>query len=211
MATETTTQDTAAPEPAPVKPSAKKSRSKKQVVEKPAAKKSTVKKNVKKRALKKALPKKSATKKKIATKKRAAKKPVSARESVAKKVVAKKAAAKKRKSKKQPASNGTTKAQSIRDMANSLGKNARPRDIIAALAEKGISVSSPQVTTTLKAAGLRRGRRRKKVQGMVAATNPSANGHALNITDLVKVKKLAEELGGTTKLKELATALEKLL
>lgn len=190
MATETTTQH--APAPGPVKPSAKRSKNKKLGATKPAAKK-------------------SAAKKKIVTKKRAAKKPVSPRKSVAKKVVAKKATPKGRKAKKQSASNGTTKAQSIRDMANELGKKARPRDIIAALAEKGISVSSPQVTLTLKAAGLRRGRRRKKVQGVLAATKPSVNGNLFIVDELVKVKKLADELGGTTKIKELAAALERLL
>lgn len=211
MVSEATTQESVAQEAAPAKPSATKARSKKQVAKKPARKKSAVKKNVKKRAVKKAARKKSATTKKIATKKRAAKKPAPARKSVAKKVVAKKGRPKKRKAKKQPASNGTTKAQSIRDMANELGKKARPRDIIAALAAKGISVSSPQVTMTLKAAGLRRGRRRKKVQAVLAATKPSANGNQFIVDELVKVKKLADELGGTAKLKELAAALERLM
>ena len=145
--------------------------------------------------------KKAAAKKKVG-KKRPAKKPV---------VVAKKAVAKKanRKTKEQPASNGTTKAQSIRDIANELGKKARPKDIIAALAEKGITVTSPQVSMTLKAAGLRRGRRKKKVVAAVAART-FTNGHDFNIDDLMKVKTLANELGGIAKLKELAAALAKL-
>ena len=121
--------------------------------------------------------------------------------------MAKKATAKK--PKKKPAPTKINKAQSIRDMANELGKKSRPRDIIAALAEKGITVTSPQVSMTLKAAGLRRGRRRKKVAAAVA-TKTSMNGHVFNIDDLVKVKKLANELGGTAKLKELAAALERL-
>jgi hypothetical protein len=87
---------------------------------------------------------------------------------------------------------------------------AKHYNIIAALASKGISVSSPQVSMTLKAAGLRRGRRRKKVSSAVAAM-PSSNGNGFDINDLVKVKKLADELGGTAKLKELATALAKLV
>jgi hypothetical protein len=44
-----------------------------------------------------------------------------------------------------------TKAQSIREAARELGKKARPRHIIAALAAKGIKVTSAQVSTTLKA------------------------------------------------------------
>ena len=47
--------------------------------------------------------------------------------------------------------------------------------------------------------------------GIVAAAKPSPNGHGFNIDELLKVKKLAHELGGTAKLKELATALAKLV
>ena len=124
--------------------------------------------------------------------------------------MAKASMAKKRKTKKAPASNGVSKAQSIRDMAKELGKKARPRDIIAALAAKGIVVTSPQVTQTLKAAGLRRGRRKKSKTGVVAPKH-SANGHGLDLAELLKVKKLAEEIGGTAKVRELATALERLM
>jgi hypothetical protein len=124
--------------------------------------------------------------------------------------MAKKSAAKKRKTKKQSPTNGTTKAQSIRDTAKELGKKTRPKDIIATLAAKGISVSSPQVSKTLKDAGLRKGRRRKKVVAAAAAKQHSGNGQGLDIHELVQVKKLAEQLGGTGKLKELAAALERL-
>jgi hypothetical protein len=44
---------------------------------------------------------------------------------------------------------------------------------------------------------------------VVAAATASSNGHGFDINDLVKVKKLADEVGGTGKLKELATALAK--
>lgn len=125
--------------------------------------------------------------------------------------MAKKPAAKKRTSKKQSSPNGTTKAQAIRDTAQELGKKARPRDIISFLAEKGIEVSHALVGSTLKAAGLRRGRRRRKGVAAVVAKKNSGNGQGLDINELVKVKKLAEELGGTAKLKELAAALERLM
>jgi hypothetical protein len=189
MATEISTKESAMPEPAPAKSSAKKATGKKRTAQKSKSKKSARKKISKKRAFKK---------------------PVAAKKSVAKKAVTKKVAPKKRKTKKQSAPNKINKAQAIRDSANELGKKARPRDIIAALAEKGITVSSPQVSVTLKAAGLRRGRRRKKVSLAVAAM-PSSNGHGFDINDMVKVKKLANELGGIAKLKELAAALEKLI
>ena len=124
--------------------------------------------------------------------------------------MAKTSTAKKRKTKKAPASNGVNKAQAIRDMGKELGKKVRPRDIIAALAAKGISVSSAQVSTTLIAAGLRRGRR-KKAKTAVVATKHSANGHGLDLAELLQVKKLAEQLGGPAKIKELAAALERLM
>jgi hypothetical protein len=44
----------------------------------------------------------------------------------------------------------------------------------------------------------------------VAAEQHSENGHALDIDDLLQVKKLAAQLGGTAKLKELTAALERL-
>jgi hypothetical protein len=107
--------------------------------------------------------------------------------------------------------NGTTKAQSIRDTAKELGKKARPRDIVATLAAKGIKVAPAQVSTVLKAAGLRRGRRRRKVEVAVGPKKHSGNGRGLNINELVQVKKLAEQLGGTDRLKELVGSLERLL
>ena len=77
--------------------------------------------------------------------------------------MAKAPAAKRRKktthTKASHAHGGVNKAQAIRDAAKKLGKKVRPKDIIAALAADGITVSSPQVSSTLKAAGYRRTRR----------------------------------------------------
>jgi len=123
--------------------------------------------------------------------------------------MAKKSTGTKKRVAKKPAKKAGTvnKAQEIRDAAKELGKNPRPRDVIAALAAKGISVSSPQVSSTLKAAGLRKGRRKPKVT-MTAAV-PSSNGHGIDLRELLLVKKLSEKLG-TSKLKELVGALERL-
>jgi len=116
--------------------------------------------------------------------------------------------ARKRVTKKPSKKPGTVnKAQAIRDEATVLGKKARPRDIIAALAAKGITVSSPQVSSTLKAAGLRKGR---KPKGTLTAAVPSSNGHGISINELLLVKKVAEQVGGISKVKELAIALERL-
>lgn len=193
MATDTLENESTTQEPEPNRASAKKATS-----SKPAPKKNPKKK---------------------ATKKRAAKTPVTAkkrltRKSIVKKPEAKKAAkkaTKKQTDKTEPAPK-ISKAQAIRDAAGELGKKARPKQIIAALAEKGITVTSPQVSMTLKAAGLRRGRRKKKVTAAIAVQHPARNGKAqtLNIDHLVLVRELATKIGGIDRLKESVAALEKL-
>lgn len=196
--------------PAQPQPSTKKPSAKKAVRKKP---------QVKRVATTKRATKKSAGKARSAKKKAAKKTPskvAAAKKSVAKKKTSKKAAAKnrptkKRKSKKRPAPANVNKAQAIRDAAKDIGGELRPRDIIAALAANGITVTSPQVSMTLKAAGLRKGRRKRKVAVLVAPEPSSSDGRLFDINDLLQVKQLAKELGGTAMLKELATALERLL
>ncbi len=106
--------------------------------------------------------------------------------------------------KKRAATNGkVTKAQAIRDSRKELGRKARPRDIIAALAAQGVEVSSAQVSTTLKAAGARRKRRgrRGRPPGRRAV---AGRGHGRNVSanDLLAAKELADRLGGVTAVKE---------
>ena len=114
--------------------------------------------------------------------------------------------AKKRTPRKQSASNGTTKAQAIRDTAKEMGKKARPKDIIAVLAAKGITVTSPQVSMTLKAAGLRKGQRKK--QQTAAVKNGKST--TLNVADLIQVKEVVIKLGGLERLKETIAVYEEL-
>jgi hypothetical protein len=182
--------------PAPKKRVAKKSPAKNKKKKRVAKKKAAAQKHVAKKASakkKKSASKKRATQKspakrvakesvvkKPAVKKRSGKKPakraVAAKKSVTKKITAKRSVPRKRKTKKQLASKGTNKAQAIRGTAKELGGKPRPKDVIAALATKGIKVASAQVSTVLKAAGLRRGRRRRNVMAVVVP-KPSSNGH----------------------------------
>jgi hypothetical protein len=120
--------------------------------------------------------------------------------------MAQKTTAKKPSKKKKPAVGKISKAQAIRDVAGELGKKARPRDIIAALAAKGITVTSPQVSMTLKAAGLRKGKRKKQV----VAASRNGKSIALNIKDVIQVKNLAVQLGGLERLKETIAVYEEL-
>ena len=53
----------------------------------------------------------------------------------------------------------------------------RPWDVIAELAKEGITVSSAQVSTTLRSAGYRRKRRGRKVAAATAAAASSSNGY----------------------------------
>ena len=58
--------------------------------------------------------------------------------------------------KKAAKSGQVTRAELIRQTAKKLGKTVRPRDIIAALKEQGVTVSHSLVTKTLKRAGFKR-------------------------------------------------------
>jgi hypothetical protein len=77
---------------------------------------------------------------------------------------------------------GLSKAQAIRDAAEKLGRKVRPKDIISALAAEGMTVSSPQVSATLKAAGYRRSRRAGR--GMAARTTArsAASGRSIEVS-----------------------------
>ncbi len=75
-----------------------------------------------------------------------------------------------------------SKADAIRDMFNKMGRDARPRDIIAALKSKGIVVTSAQVSTL---------RNKMTPNGQASrADGPVAYEH------LLAAKQLAQRLGG---------------
>lgn len=106
------------------------------------------------------------------------------------------------------------KAQAIRDAAKELGgKKVRPRDVIAALAAKGITVSSPQVSSTLKAAGFRRTRRKGTPVGSTnnakSAAQPESNG--LSLEHLLAAKALIAKIGSVEIAKKALDAMAKLV
>jgi arginine repressor len=75
-----------------------------------------------------------------------------------------------------------TKAELIRKTAKVMGKTVRPREIIAALKEQGVTVSSALVSKTLKRAGFHRKSRGKKA-ATASAGEPSK---AQRIRDVAK-------------------------
>jgi len=114
---------------------------------------------------------------------------------------------------------GVNKAQRIREVAKALGKKVRPRDIVSTLASEGISVSSGQVSTTLRAAGYRRRRRGKRVHadGVASRGVPSRHagrshgGHGLNLEALLAAKSLIQTAGSIEVAEEAIRAIKKLV
>jgi hypothetical protein len=101
----------------------------------------------------------------------------------------------------EPAS--ATTADAIREAARALPKPIRPRDVIAALAEKGITVSNSQVGQVLKGMGMRR---RRRGRGVVRATVTST----LTLDSLLAAKKLVNQLGSVEAAKTAVDALARL-
>lgn len=119
------------------------------------------------------------------------------------------ATATKRRRKTTKANGSINKAEEIRKAAKELGgKKVRPKDVIALLATKGISVAPAQVSATLKAAGYRRIRRHK------TTTSPKAR-HASHTPDvsldhLLAAKALVNKLGSLEAAKKALDVLAKL-
>jgi hypothetical protein len=98
----------------------------------------------------------------------------------------------------------------IRQTAHTLGKPVRPRDIIAVLGEKGVTVSSTLVSKTLAAAGFHRRRRRRKVRSRVDVRPTNSAGGSLNLDALIAAKALIEKVGGVEIAQAALSALKKL-
>ena len=108
----------------------------------------------------------------------------------------------------------TSKADLIRGVAREATGRVRPRDIIATLAERGVKVSSAQVSTVLRKMGLRRRRRRKGAAaeaGSGVGSRVASRGVAmLQLDHLLAAKRLCDKLGGVEAAKSALDALAKL-
>ena len=89
-----------------------------------------------------------------------------------------------------------SRAEMIRQTAQALGKRVRPRDIIADLKEKGVTVSHTLVSKTLHAAGFRRRRRKRKPGANAGARQAMSAGGSLDLGALLAAKALIEKVGG---------------
>jgi hypothetical protein len=113
---------------------------------------------------------------------------------------------------KSPASNKpaeaiTSKADLIRKVAGIIkakGEKPRPTDIVKILAEEGVTVAAAQVSMTLKAAGYRPLRKRRKGKKAAGGTTvkkavSAARASQISIDDLLAAKSVAGAFGGTDK------------
>jgi len=93
-----------------------------------------------------------------------------------------------------------TKSQAIRDYL-AANKKAKASEVVAALAEKGISVSAPMVYS-LKA--------RKKMGKRRRTAEASGQTVGLSISGLIAAKRLVDSVGGIEPAREALNALAKL-
>jgi len=108
---------------------------------------------------------------------------------------------------KKPAETIASKADLIRKVAGIIkakGEKPRPTDIVKILAEEGVTVAPAQVSMTLKAAGyrpLRKRRKGKKTAEGVATKKAVGGGRAsqISIDDLLAAKSVSGAFGGTDK------------
>jgi|SRR5215469_6731606 len=98
-----------------------------------------------------------------------------------------------------------SKSEQIRQVARSMGRKVRPRDVIARLAEQGVAVSSPQVSTVLAGMGMKRRRRGRRATAVVEQVTST-----LTLDSLLAAKRLVNQLGSVEAAKTAVDALAKL-
>ena len=101
---------------------------------------------------------------------------------------------------------GVNVSQTVRDY-KAQHKRSKPKDIAAALNERGIKISSQYVSTILSNARRKKGRKGKAA---AAASNGAGRG-GLDVAKLVKAKQLVKRLGGPEEARKLIDALVKIL
>jgi len=101
----------------------------------------------------------------------------------------------------------TSKADLIRKVAGIIkakGEKPRPNEIVKILKEEGVTVAAAQVSMTLKAAGYRPLRKRRKGKRTADGVSSkkaqgSARGSQISIDDLLAAKSVSGAFGGTDK------------
>ena len=110
----------------------------------------------------------------------------------------------------------SSKAALIRKVAGILkskGEVVRPKTIVEILKKEGVVVAPAQVSMTLKAAGyrpLRNRRKASKIRSDVQAPSKGRKADAVTVDDLMAVKKVVQQLGGTDRAMQAIEALKRL-
>lgn len=100
------------------------------------------------------------------------------------------------------------RSEKIREVAASLGKGARPRDIRAALHEQGINVSAALITNVLSRS--KKTLRRQRAEGVATKSLRAAPG-GLSIEALVEAKKFVARVGSIKEARRALEALSRLM
>ena len=147
----------------------------------------------------------------IADKKPAAAKPAdkkSPKPAVKKKVDGKKA------NRAEPISSKADLIRKVAGIIKAKGEKPRPTEIVKILAEEGVTVAAAQVSMTLKAAGYRPLRKRRKGKKAAEGTTVkkavgAGRASQISIDDLLAAKSVSGAFGGTDKAIAALQALKK--
>jgi hypothetical protein len=109
----------------------------------------------------------------------------------------------------------SSKADLIRKVAGVLkakGEVVRPKTIVEILKKEGVDVAPAQVSMTLKAAGyrpLRKRRKGKKARSDIQAPSRGKKPDAVTVDDLIAAKKVVQQLGGAERALKAIAALKR--
>ena len=109
----------------------------------------------------------------------------------------------------------SSKADLIRKVAGILkakGEVVRPKTIVEILKKEGVDVAPAQVSMTLKAAGyrpLRKRRKASKARSVAQAPSRGKKTDAVTVDDLLAAKKVVQELGGADRAMKAIAALKR--
>jgi hypothetical protein len=112
--------------------------------------------------------------------------------------------------KEAPAEKPTTKAALIRQTRKELGRGAKPSDIVAALAAKGVEVSKQMIYNVFASSKTRRRQAAKRKAHIGDATVPVNSNGELNIEALVATKALGDKFGSLNAIEVAVRVLKRL-
>lgn len=108
---------------------------------------------------------------------------------------------------------GINKSEEIRKLSRELqarGETPRPVTIVKALAGRGITVSSPQVSMVLKREGVQRRPRKPRTPAAAPATGGFSSSESFTVHQLLAAKKFVEMVGSPRQAMALLDALDKI-